>query len=191
MSLPSPPAATTTPPAARTPLRSAVGSRHHPAGPPRRTGVLPRPAVLRGGHPLALPHPGLRRRPVLPRRRGTLVRLAGRPATAPVLPGPQRLLQGARPPSRRGLAAADARDRPPPAQPHAGSLAVAGPPAQSRRRLHGVPAGHRSQPVAIPPTQLPEAGSGLPRRPPGRAVLADRRHRPGRRPGALPGQADR
>src|SRR5260370_14872741 len=136
MSLPSPPAATTTPPAARTPLRSAVGSRHHPAGPPRRTGVLPRPAVLPGGHPLALPLPGLRRRPVLPRRRGTLVRLAGRPATAPVLPGPPRLLQGPRPPSRRGLSAADAPDRPPPAPPHSGSLAVGGAHPQSRRPPH-------------------------------------------------------
>ena len=119
-----------------------------------------------------------------------LLRLACRPATAARFTGPQRLLQGARPPPRGRPEPADTRDRPPRPGPRFGGLAVEWPPAQGRRWHDRLDAGHARQPAGIPPAQLPETGSGLPHRAHGRAVLADRRHGPRRRPGTLLRQTD-
>src|SRR5689334_23003866 len=47
-------------------------------GPPRRGRHLPPTPVLPAGHPVGLPLPGTRPRPVLPRRAGPLPRLARR-----------------------------------------------------------------------------------------------------------------
>src|SRR5262249_31757739 len=51
--------------------------------PARRERLLSRPPVLPTGHPLGLPLPGARPRPLLPRRRLPLPRLARRPRPGP------------------------------------------------------------------------------------------------------------
>src|SRR6516162_4935061 len=189
------PPSRTTPPTPRPRPRPAVQRTAPPR--PGRTGhppgerPLPRSPLLAAAHPLGLPLPSPRPRPLLPSRRRTLARLAHRPGIGTLLRRYRGLLQGTPPIARGGAGTPDAGHRPKHAGASSAPLALEWLYLESRRWHHAVHAGYAGQSESLPPTQRPKAGYRLPHPPPGGAVLPGRGHGPGRRLGTLSGQAQR
>ena len=114
------------------------------------------------GHPGHLPGPGPLRRSLLPGRRRTAARLAGRPGAAPVLARYRRLLQGTPTPPRDAPAPAGPRDRRSARRAGPRRLALPRPPRHPGRRLDGEHARHPGEPGGVPPARNQKPGCGFP-----------------------------